>query len=223
MNINFLPEDTEDTTESIVAASEYDEATREGQWDSPERAQKLVEQYVTDGSTVLDIGIGTGQAVKGYTEKGAAVVGLDHDPAMLEAAQRVTGDAGYMMTADINGHLPLDDMQGKIDVAQAIGVLEFAEDLDSVFKQVKAALKPSGEFVFTVETTGQNQPDEEQLNETDITVRRRSADEVRTLLQENGFTLQHDEQYGGYIRGDTDEDKVPYHIFLAQNQPATTE
>jgi len=73
-------------TSQEMTSEEYDSASKEAGWDSPERAQKLVGGYVTPGSKVLDIGIGTGQAVNGYAEKGATVIGLDHDASMLDKA-----------------------------------------------------------------------------------------------------------------------------------------
>ena len=109
-------------------AHDYNTDSKEAGWDSPERVQKLVESRVTAGSKVLDIGIGTGLAVSGYADKGAAVIGLDHDQAMLDSAHKVVGENGSLRLADINGQLPIGDLEGAVDVAQAVGVLEFAKD-----------------------------------------------------------------------------------------------
>lgn len=207
-----------ETGGEVVVAETYDTAAEEGGWDSPERAQRLVEQYVGDGSVVLDIGIGTGQTVEGYSGKGAVIIGLDHDPEMLEAAQSVTGEAGLMRQADINSPLPIGDIAGRVDVAQAIGVLEFADDLGSIVNQVKTTLKPGGVFVFTVETfTGNSDNQSQYYPDADLTLHRHTPDEVHELLDEKGFTLLHDEAYDGYERGDTDTGKVPYRIFLARS------
>lgn len=209
-------------SEIIVTADVYDDATKEGSWDSPERAQRLVEKYVGEGSVVLDVGIGTGQAVRGYAEKGATVVGFDHDQEMLEAARIVTGQSGYLQQADINGTLPFEGLKGKIDVAQSIGVLEFANDLGSVIDQVKTTLKPDGVFVFTVETIAGEAKLIEEFPDAGITVHRHSTEEVKGLLESKGFKLLYDEAYGGYERGDITSGKVPYQIFLAKNRPVVT-
>ena len=207
------------TTEEVnkVTAEVYDAETSESGWDSPERAQRLVEQYVHDGSVVLDIGIGTGQAVRGYVEKGAAIVGLDHDLDMLTVAESLTGKSGLMRQADINERLPIDDLAGTVDVAQAIGVLEFAEDLGGVVEQVRQTLVSGGVFVFTVETLANTFEDSTQQY-AELMIHRHTADEIRKLLRDKGFGLLYDEAYGGYERGDTATEKVPYHIFLAQKQ-----
>lgn len=213
-NKNFPVASETPHPEAIVTADIYDTATNDGEWDSPERAQRLVEKYVGEGTTVLDIGIGTGQAVKGYAEMGATIIGLDHDPEMLRIAQEVTGNSGHMQTADINKRLPLEGLENKIDVAQAIGVLEFASNLEGVVDQVKSALRPGGVFVFTVETPADDGKTMEHFEGAGITVYRHRADEVRNLLMQKELSLLYDEGYGGYDRGDNE--KVPYHIFLAQ-------
>ena len=104
-----------------IPAHDYDTDSKEAGWDSPERVQKLVESRVIAASKVLDIGIGTGLAVSGYADKGATVIGLDHDQAMLDTAQTVVGEHGSLRQADINGQLPIDDLKSSVDVAQAVG------------------------------------------------------------------------------------------------------
>lgn len=199
-------------------AKNYDADTEASEWDSPERAQKLVEAFIGPGSLVLDIGTGTGQAVKGYRAKGAAVVGIDRDPAMLEEACINKELADEVRLGDINESLPIVDLAGEVDVAQAIGVLEFAADIGSVFDQVSTTLRTGGVFVFTVEAlpAGPGTEKVESYPDAGVTVHRHTADEIETLLHENGFGLLHEESYGAYVRGDIEDGKVPYHLFLAR-------
>ena len=193
----------------------YDTDSKEAGWDSRERVQKLVESRVTAGSRVLDIGIGTGLAASGYTDKGATVIGLDHDQAMLDAAHDVVGENGSLRLADINGQLPIDDLEGSVDVAQAVGVLEFAKDLPRVFGQVYKTLKENGVFTFTSELIDDTRTleSETHYDDIDITVYRHTPDEIADLLEQSGFHLLHAESYDGYERGGA---AVPYGIFLAQ-------
>ena len=193
----------------------YDTDSKEAGWDSPQRVQKLVESRVTAGSKVLDIGIGTGLAVNGYADKGAIVIGLDLDQAMLDAAHDVVGENGSLRLADINGQLPIDDLKDSVDVAQAVGVLEFAKDLSSVFGQVYGSLKEDGVFAFTSELIDgiQTTEPETHYDDIDVTVYRHTPDEIADLLEQSGFQLLHAESYDGYERGGS---AVPYGIFLAQ-------
>jgi predicted TPR repeat methyltransferase len=193
----------------------YDTDSRQAGWDSPERVQKLVESRVIAGSKVLDIGIGTGLAVSGYADKGATVIGLDHDQAMLDTAQTVVGEHGSLRQADINGQLPIGDLVGSVDVAQAVGVLEFAKDLPRVFGQVYSSLKEDGVFAFTselIDGTRTLEP-ETHYDDIDVTVYRHTPDEIADLLEQAGFQLIHAEGYDGYERGGS---AVPYGVFLAQ-------
>ena len=199
----------------MKAIMDYDTDSKEAGWDSPERVQKLVESRVTAGSKVLDIGIGTGLAVSGYADKGATVIGLDHDQAILDTAHKVIGENGSLRLADINAQLPTDDLEGSVDVAQAVGVLEFAKDLPSVFEQVNKALKKDGLFAFTSELIDgiQTTEPETHYDDIDITVYRHTPDEIAGLLEQTGFQLVHAEGYDGYERGG---EAVPYGVFLAQ-------
>lgn len=196
-----------------MTSEEYDSASKEAGWDSPERAQKLVDAYVTPGSKVLDIGIGTGQAVSGYAEKGATVVGLDHDASMLDKASRIVGENGLLRQADINKELPIADLRESVDVAQAIGVLEFAEDLPAVLEQVHGSLKENGVFVFTSELVDDTHASKSEFEDIGLTVHRHTTEEIQGLLEQKGYKLLSQEAYDGYQREDGE---VPYGIFLAQ-------
>lgn len=198
----------------------YDTDSKEAGWDSPERAQRLVEPSVVSGAKVLDIGIGTGQAVSGYADKGATIIGLDHDQAMLDTAQSVVGENSVLRQADINKELPIADLENSVDVAQAVGVLEFAEDLPDVFEQVHRSLKDSGAFVFTAELLEDYNPESQTYYpELDITVYRHSPEEITSLLEKSGFSLVDVDLYDGYERSGK---SVPYGIFLAQKQASVT-
>lgn len=196
-----------------MTSEEYDSASKEAGWDSPERAQKLVEGYITPGSKVLDIGIGTGQAVEGYTAKGATVIGLDHDASMLDKASAIVGENGSLRQADINKELPIEDLKESVDVAQAIGVLEFAEDLPAVLDQVHGSLKENGVFVFTSELVDDTHASKSEFEDIGLTVHRHTAEEIQGLLEQKGYKLLSQEAYDGYKREDGE---VPYGIFLAQ-------
>lgn len=202
-----------ETLPSVEPSASYDIESAQAEWGSLERAQELAENYVRDGSNVLDIGIGTGQSVAGYMEKGARIIGIDRDESMLESAQNITGEAGAMRLGDINEQLPVEDLEGQVDVVQAIGVLEFAEDIEGVFDQVVPTIKEGGVFVFTVETPGgDGSGSPERLLEMDNRISH-SPEEIYKLLTSKSLDLVREEAYGG---GDADSEKVSRRIFLAQ-------
>ncbi|MBZ5736069.1 class I SAM-dependent methyltransferase [Nocardioides sp. TRM66260-LWL] len=205
---------------SAVEAQSYDQEAALAGWDSPHRARRLVERFITPGTRVLDLGIGTGLAVDGYAEKGASVIGIDQDPAMLEAASAVAGEQGEMRLGNINERLPINDLEGRVDVAQAVGVLEFTEDLEGVLAQVCEALTPGGKFVFTVELAGTGEKHTLNFPEG-VTVHRHTSAEVLDLLDRAGLRVLQDQEYAGYQRGGQ---PVPYGLYLAEKlerAPAT--
>ena len=195
-------------------ASNYDVESIQDGWDSPQRAQNLVEKYIGEGSVILDIGIGTGQTVKGYADKGASIIGLDNDLEMLSVAQNVTSSAGKMRQADINKPLPINDLEGQVDVVQAVGVIEFVNDFDNFMQQVKTALRPGGVFVFTIEELVEDSHKTEHFPSANVTIHRHSVDEIRSVLSRHGLNVVYEEAFNGYIR---DNSPVPYRIFLAKN------
>ncbi len=138
---------------------------------------------------------------------------------MLDIAQTVTGDAGVMLIGDINKPLPVEGLEGQVDVAQAVGVLEFAEDIETVLDQVQSVLKNDGVFVFTIEALLEGDKSAKRVEhypEANVTVYRHSMGEIQALLAKKGFFLLHSEAYDGYSRGDTVGKKVPYAIFLTK-------
>lgn len=94
------------------------------------------------GKHVLDVGCGTGRFAAAFEDAGARVVGLDHDPAMLErAAERVSGG---VILADAHA-IPLLD--GSVDVAFAVTLLEFVADPPRAFGELVRVVQPGGRVI----------------------------------------------------------------------------
>lgn len=206
---------------NAVAPETYNRESDDAGWDSPKRVQELVAPFLKSGVIVLDLGIGTGQAVEGYAEKGVQVVGIDHDPSMLENARKNVGAEAELRVGDINEPLPVDDLLDSVDVVQAVGVLEFANNIGNIVDQAEAVLKNGGIFVLTVELVSEDTtiPTTEHYPEADVTVYRHTTSEIESLLIGRGFILLKTESYEGYSRNDTESGKVPYQVFLVQKLP----
>lgn len=104
---------------------------------------------------VLELGCGTGRLTIPMAQAGAEVVGLDPEPAMLEAARAKAAKAG----------VAIEFVQGdarEFDLGRKFGLVIFPNnslshlltraDIESCFRCVRRHLKPEGRFVIEVFT-----------------------------------------------------------------------
>ena len=141
-----------------AAVSQYTEEAGTGLWDSE---SILIKKYFAPGSSVLDIGCGTGRTTIPLFDAGYKVVGIDLTPKFIEIAKRIAGQQGK----------PFDSTQGK-QIDYRVGDATRLEFNDSSFdnaifsfngwsqipgkgERLKALretfriLKPGGYFIFT--------------------------------------------------------------------------
>lgn len=89
--------------------------------------------------SVLDVGCGTGRLMQELAARGAAVLGLDVDPAMLALAGR--HNTGRLIQADAaNISLASESM----DITIAVTVLEFVTDPVAVVAEMHRITRPGG-------------------------------------------------------------------------------
>ena len=126
------------------------------QWDDlartllpvPEYRQQLLAQ-VPAGSTVLEIGIGTGNLLTELAARGGKVIGVDHSPSMLEEARRRIAASG-MRTVELRlgeiSHLPLPD--ASVDCVVANMVLHHAAEPVAVLAEIRRVLAGGGRLLL---------------------------------------------------------------------------
>jgi len=118
------------------------------QWDDlartllpvPEYRHRLLAQ-IPAGSTVLEIGIGTGSLLTELAARGAKVIGVDHSPAMLaEARSRIaaSGIGTIELRLGEMSHLPLPD--ASVDCVVANMVLHHAAEPLTVLCEARRVL-----------------------------------------------------------------------------------
>jgi len=95
-----------------------------------------------DGLRVLDVGCGTGRFTAELARKGAFPVGVDRDSAMLAVAH---GRGIRSLVLADAGRLPLAD--ASFDIAFAVTLCEFVDDVEQVFSELARVIRPGGRFV----------------------------------------------------------------------------
>ena len=112
--------------------------------------QNLILELMGDfkGAQVLDVGCGDGVLACAAASRGAVVIGIDPDPAMLDAARARAERAG--VKADfLDGRierLPFAD--ASFDVVAAITVLCFVADASAAVDEMARVVRPGGRLVI---------------------------------------------------------------------------
>lgn len=132
----------DETARWDAQAERYDSS-----YDDP-RAGRLVRarleaalKLVGDGpGRAIDAGMGGGRLVGGLAARGWTTTGSDVSEAMVELARRRVPEA-TLVVAPVE-QLPFED--GSFDAAAALGVLEFAQDVDKALRELARVLGPGG-------------------------------------------------------------------------------
>ncbi len=97
--------------------------------------------------SLLDVGCGAGGGFAGLRQRGLRIVGIDHDPAVVDTARHVLDDA---LVLDVeSGDLPRE-FTGAFDVVAFADCLEHLRDPWTVLRTVRHLLTPRGVVVASV-------------------------------------------------------------------------
>ncbi|WP_448548069.1 class I SAM-dependent methyltransferase [Thalassotalea fusca] len=169
-----------------------DYVSRWGELPLHEKIPQLCQIKPSD--TVLDIGCGSGAAVRAIANmlSSGSVVGIDPTPRMLTLAQELTSTALLQNKATfIDGSaekIPMAD--ASCDVVVAVNTLHHWQDIDISFAEVKRVLKPNGRFIsiddIWEEMTAHPMGDVEELTANEA-YDLKSTKDIMQLLQDKGF------------------------------------
>jgi ubiquinone/menaquinone biosynthesis C-methylase UbiE len=135
---------------------EFDEWATEGKdremeerhWNTAKHV--LARMPVEKGDTVLDLGTGSGYALRALRETKDAGLGygVDASPEMLRNARSYTDDSRVGFLRGRFGALPFDD--DSVDHAFSMEAFFFAENPAETLREVRRVLRPGGTFFCAV-------------------------------------------------------------------------
>ena len=199
-------------------APNYERFSTEGNWDSPKRlADKIVKDLPETGK-MLDLGIGTGWLEDALElPNGWQITGVDISGEMLKLAGE--RHPGIVLKQGLIQDFELLVGDEKYDLIASTGALEFAPDMIAITHQMSDSLNTAGIVAFTYEARepGQpnwrNYPTATATENGEVTIYRRSKDEVDSALLAAGLEVTSHEMYDAYER---DSRPVPYGLVVAR-------
>ncbi|WP_067677711.1 class I SAM-dependent methyltransferase [Nocardia miyunensis] len=110
------------------------------------RARMVIETAAVTGSDrVVDIGCGSGAAVRAAARRGARVTGVDPSPVMLRLARLLVRGSSIRWATGVAERLPLGDDEAT--VALAVATVHHWPDVTTALTEVARVLAPGGRFV----------------------------------------------------------------------------
>ncbi|MCO5381968.1 MAG: class I SAM-dependent methyltransferase [Methanosarcina barkeri] len=146
----------------------------------------LAYEYLSAGSTVLDIGIGTGLSSYLFYKAGLKVYGIDGSEKMLDICREKGFTTELKLCDLVVDRWPYED--AKFENTMACGIFHFFEKLDTFFKESSRVMKIGGTFSFTVMVSENG-----LLNYTDtdsgLSIYYHNDFQITELINKHGFEI----------------------------------
>lgn len=141
-----------------------------------------------EGARVLDLGTGSGYALRALRERGAGdCYGLDGSPEMARNAREYTDDAAVgFMVGDFE-HIPLAD--NTIDHVVSMEAFYYAGTPTETLREVRRILRSGGTFHCGVNYYEENHYSHEWQDRIDVPMTRWSRAEYRAAFREAGLSV----------------------------------
>lgn len=150
MNVEWLRRRVVEEFDSEASQAIYLEFAEAGLW---AKERELVLRHFEPGSSILDLGCGTGRTTMPLTEMGYRVTGVDLSRRMIENARRLAAERGLRIDYEVADATDLGFKSESWDHAlfsnqgwtQIPGESRRLRALEEVYR----VLKPGGRYVFT--------------------------------------------------------------------------
>jgi len=166
------------------AASGRDKGMEERHWHTAKHV--LARMPVESDDYVLDLGTGSGYALRALRERGVARgYGLDGAPEMARNAQSYTDDDGIGFVVGDFGSLPFAD--DSLDHAFSMEAFYYASDPHETLREVRRVLKPGGTFYCAVNYYEENVHSHDWQQNITVEMTRWDKAQYREAFREAGL------------------------------------
>jgi ubiquinone/menaquinone biosynthesis C-methylase UbiE len=135
-----------------VSGQEQERLRAQGDAVGPMTLRLLTQAGIAPGMRVLDVGCGTGDVsllTARLVGECGAVVGIDREPAMVEAARKRAADLALANVRFVQGDFrELGTAEGKFDAAVGRLVLMYQADAADAVQRLTRAVRPGGLVLF---------------------------------------------------------------------------
>lgn len=181
------------------------DARSENMWERGSRKDiiSFIEKHIAKGSSIIDIGCGSGYGTYKLKQAGYEATGIDVSQKMIELATEQFADQSinyFVCNISELVHKP-----ERYDGILAINVLEWTEDPAEAISDLHSILHDKGYLCVGIlgPTAGPRQNSYPRLRGEDVIFNTMMPWEFEKLASELGFSLM--DQYGVYKKGVTNE------------------
>ena len=148
----------------------------------------LARMPVEAGDTVLDLGTGSGYALRALRERGIGRgYGLDGAPEMVRNARGYTDDDAVAFLIGDFGSLPVAD--DAVDHAFSMEAFYYAADPRATLEEVRRVLAPGGTFYCAVNYFAESKSTREWQTNLSVPMTRWNRTEYREAFREAGLVV----------------------------------
>ena len=169
------------------ASSGRDRGMEDHHWHTAKHA--LARMPVEDGDTILDIGTGSGYALRALadTHRLERGIGLDGSPEMAHNARGYTDGAGIDYTIGEFHHLPLAD--DSVDHVWSMEGFFFASEPVRMLSEIRRVLRPGGTYFCGVNFFEESKHTHRWQEKIEIPMYLWSMQEYREMFRESGLSV----------------------------------
>ena len=169
------------------ARSERDRQMEDEHWQTATDA--LARMPIEDGDTVLDLGTGSGYALRALAEAHDLEhgIGIDASPAMACNAREYTATDTLRYAVGDFEELPIDT--GTVDHVWSMEAFFFARDPVAAIDEIRRVLRPDGTFYCAVNFYEESEQSHRWEDRIDLPMQRLSQREYRCVFRDGGLAV----------------------------------